>query len=298
MNLRKLLHTCLVLLIMPLVAFSGVNLKNGNYYVSYTDHENKTSFSAFKTIVRTYNSKAIGVGLFGYGWGSDMETKLMAYPDGFLVIHENGLGARAYCIPEIVDEGLIEMMIDQLVDVVIEHNEIKNNPAAILKFRESMADLDKRSNKWDKYVEMGVLSYSKEIFEGMEWRSTSFGNHLITFKNDEFTRKKGSTLDAFNMDGKLIRLDEGNGKWSRLEYENGFLSKIVNADGSFYTIKTNSKGLILEITSASYYVVHRIHANKHFRPHQRFQSGRLHRIYMRIYHRQMLFPGSNLLNWS
>ena len=65
MNLKKSL---IALSMFPLVAFGGVNLKNGNFYITYTDivvpggdHD--------LAITRTYNSKSNDNGWFGFGWG-------------------------------------------------------------------------------------------------------------------------------------------------------------------------------------------------------------------------------------
>ena len=69
---------------------AGVNLKNGNYYITYTDiiltgrHDLE--------IERTYNSRSGSAGLFGLGWGSDYETRLDVQGDGTVVVQENGSG--------------------------------------------------------------------------------------------------------------------------------------------------------------------------------------------------------------
>jgi hypothetical protein len=63
-------------LLMVSVAQAGVNLKNGNFYVSYTDIVVPGGGKKLE-ITRTYNSKATEVGWFGFGWGSLYETKLV-----------------------------------------------------------------------------------------------------------------------------------------------------------------------------------------------------------------------------
>ena len=54
---------------------AGVNLKNGNFYISYTDIIVPGGGHDLE-VVRTYNSRATGTGWFGFGWGSDFETHL------------------------------------------------------------------------------------------------------------------------------------------------------------------------------------------------------------------------------
>lgn len=241
---------CLVLLLVSFLPLSaGVNLKNGNYYVSYTDHKLGTSKAPLKSIVRTYNSKSVGVGLFGYGWGSDIETRLKAYPDGFIIVQENGLGGSTYFVPLISDESLKEFMIDMIVDTAIEQGDLKNNPSAILQYRESMADWEKRASKWDLYVKKGLLEYETSFIEDMEWHSNQRGNQVIKFNGSTFLRKANKADDTFNLNGQLTRIDYGNGIYSVIEYENSRIRKISNSEGSVYTLETNSDGLIIKIIS-------------------------------------------------
>ena len=76
-------------------AVAGVNLKNGNFYISYTDIV--IGAAKFKIeITRTYNSKSTGMGLFGFGWGSDYETALQLGSDGRITIREHGQGGKTF----------------------------------------------------------------------------------------------------------------------------------------------------------------------------------------------------------
>src|SRR5688572_20717390 len=79
-------------------AFSGVNLKNGNFYISYTDIVVPGGGNKLE-ITRTYNSKATAVGWFGFGWGSEYETYLEVAADGAVIVHENGSGAETRFLP-------------------------------------------------------------------------------------------------------------------------------------------------------------------------------------------------------
>ncbi|MGE5504641.1 MAG: DUF6531 domain-containing protein [Actinomycetota bacterium] len=50
-------------------------------------------------VERTYSSASDHVGLFGPGWGSRYETRLVAEPDGSLVVHETGCGCSTRFLP-------------------------------------------------------------------------------------------------------------------------------------------------------------------------------------------------------
>ncbi|MBT7767758.1 MAG: hypothetical protein HN730_11425, partial [Bdellovibrionales bacterium] len=89
----------LLLFTISSALLAGVNLKNGNFYISYTDlivpgggHDLMVS--------RTYNSKSADKGWFGFGWGNSFETYLVPAADGSVVIHENGSGATTRFTPK------------------------------------------------------------------------------------------------------------------------------------------------------------------------------------------------------
>ena len=84
-------------------AFGGVNLKNGNFYISYGDISVPGTGKKLE-IIRTYNSKSTEKGWFGFGWGSVYETKLVPSADGCAVIHEHGAGGKTrFCPKNTVD---------------------------------------------------------------------------------------------------------------------------------------------------------------------------------------------------
>ena len=89
----KLLTFIFMVLFIPTALFGGVNLKNGNFYISYSDIKVPGGGHDLE-VLRTYNSKSAHKGWFGFGWGSDFETYLVVSADGSVVIHENGAGAQ------------------------------------------------------------------------------------------------------------------------------------------------------------------------------------------------------------
>lgn len=88
-----------LMLMTSQLAFGGVNLKNGNWYISYSDILVPGAGEDLE-IVRTYNSKSFEVGWFGLGWGSPYETHLRPSADGSVIIHENGSGALTRFVPK------------------------------------------------------------------------------------------------------------------------------------------------------------------------------------------------------
>ena len=62
-----------------------VNMQNANYSESYTDMDK---------VIRTYNSRSIDKGIFGFGWCSSLETRLEVISETMLRVHNCGSGLR------------------------------------------------------------------------------------------------------------------------------------------------------------------------------------------------------------
>src|SRR3954466_14321224 len=73
-------------------AQANVSIKNGNFFIGYTDIIYPGGFEP--KIERVYNSKTIFKGMFGWGWGNEYEVFLTVSADGSVVVHEYGGGAE------------------------------------------------------------------------------------------------------------------------------------------------------------------------------------------------------------
>src|SRR3990170_4922362 len=73
-------------------AYANVSLKNGNFFIGYTDIVYPGGFEP--KIERVYNSKTPYEGIFGWGWGSEYEVFLTVSADGSVLVREYGGGAE------------------------------------------------------------------------------------------------------------------------------------------------------------------------------------------------------------
>ncbi|WP_026776129.1 DUF6531 domain-containing protein [Polaribacter sp. Hel_I_88] len=241
------------LLIFTFLSFNinaGVNLKNGNFYISYADVLLKKYKSAFKKITRTYNSKSTEIGLFGYGWGTKFETSITVYPDGTLLVKEYGSGGKTIYSSNFISSDLTQLMIDDLIEVMQEEEDLELNPTSITnQIKKLKTNIEYRLKTWDKYVEKGLLENATDFPLGSEWESFTRGNQKITLTQKGFVRnqKNKNEKEIFNLDGKLIRYDLGNGEFTTLEYRNKILSKMVTADGTILNFESNEDGFVTKI---------------------------------------------------
>lgn len=81
----------LIALCFPLSVFGIVDTRSAGYSKTFVDF--KLDGSGFPlNVKRTYNSRSLYNGLFGFGWCSNLETRLSEMPDGSIKIVECGGG--------------------------------------------------------------------------------------------------------------------------------------------------------------------------------------------------------------
>src|SRR5262245_50241964 len=104
----------LLALLAAAPALANVSIKNGNFFIGYTDIIYPGGFEP--KIERVYNSKSPFKGMFGWGWGNEFEVRLSVSADGSVVVHEYGGGAenrfnpRAFNSKEL--DGAVAMIVE------------------------------------------------------------------------------------------------------------------------------------------------------------------------------------------
>jgi hypothetical protein len=247
---NKIIITALIFSFLSLSLNAGVNIKNGNFYVSYTDLMLKKYKSAFKDITRTYNSKSTEIGLFGYGWGTKFETSITVYPDGTLLVKEYGAGGKTIYSSNFISSDLTQLMIDDLIEIMQTEGDLELDPTSITnQIKKLKNNIEYRLQTWDNYVEKGLLENPTDFPLGSEWESFTRGNQKITLTAEGFIRNKKNKneKEVFNLEGNLIRYDLGNGEFTILEYTNKILSKMITGDGTILNFETNDDGFVSRI---------------------------------------------------
>ena len=225
MRILKYLMTSFFL---PLAVFAGVNVKNGNFYISYTDIVVPGGGQDLK-ITRTYNSKSTDKGWFGMGWGSYYETSLHISPDGSVVIHENGSGAKTRFLPA---KGSVDA--NKASDKIVE----------AMRKKSSGTMTDGAAKRWkDKFKKDAELrqAYARrygvtvELPKGTTLTSAQRGPQTVVVLDKSFERRHNDgKVEVFNKSGKLIEVRSRGGYRVSLNYNN-------NSQGTLKSIK-DSKG--------------------------------------------------------
>lgn len=208
-------------------AWGLVDVKSANYSTKWTDF----SFGQgglFK-VQRTYNSRSIHDGMFGYGWCSSFETKLEVQNKGQIMITECGGGRETmYTAKGFDSRNAAKLQIDQLISGIRKRRPDLSEEY-IAKLRAEMAEND-----------FMVQEFQRRMF-GSSWTqlstyTTPGSEETIEFDGRSYIRKFDSgslSSEVFDIGGRLTSQRYVDGGSIGLSYDRGRLSKVTASDGSY-----------------------------------------------------------------
>ena len=242
MNIKVNLKILFLVLALPISAYSGVNYKNGNFYVSYTDIVVPGGGKDLE-ITRTYNSHSTKAGWFGMGWGSDFETRLDSGADGAVVIHENGSGARTRFTPK--DTVNVEAAADLIISELRKKKPMNN--ADVKKLRSNLVkDAHLRQSYSEKYNVKVKLASGTKLYSNIR------GFQTVEKISSGFKRIKPDGLEHyFNNNGNLVKVKDKYGYTVTLTYKNGNVESIKDSQAKqlFFKWYDSTPSFVKEIRS-------------------------------------------------
>lgn len=222
-------------------AFPGVNLKNGNFFVSYTDIVVPGGGKKLE-VTRTYNSRSLQNGWFGFGWGSDFETYLNVSADGSVVVHENGAGATTRFTPKTSVDA--KVAAEKIVTAMKSKNQMTEKVAL-----EMVEKLKNDAELRQQYE--AKLGLSAKIADGSVLYSNERGMQELQKTADGYKRVfSDGKAEFFNNDGKLTKISEKSGYSVSLVYKNGVLESIKDSQAKQLFFSWYPDGKIKNVWSA------------------------------------------------
>lgn len=245
MRTKKYLARCTFLILgavmLPTMVTAGVNLKNGNFFISYQDVTLKDGPRELG-LKRTYNSLSGLSGWFGYGWGSRFETRLVALPDNSIAVQEIGSGSIRYY--DTVAKGSktaevnVAQGIEQIVAKATQRDQLSTDAAADLR-RRLAANQELRLRKTKEYA------VAVELPVGAVLRSNDCAVSAVTRTPDGYKRAdcEGGT-DWFDLQGRLLRAEAGDGYQIRADYAGNRPQTITDSSGQSLRLEWTAEGRV------------------------------------------------------
>lgn len=226
---------------LALQVFAGVNLKNGNFYIAYTDIAVPGSGPKME-MTRTYNSKSTHLGWFGFGWGNIFETHLTPSPDGCVIVKEHGSGGKTrFCPKSTVDASAAA---EKVVAAMRKKNTISDqNAKELLKRLKDNADLRHLYAK-----QFGVVS---KVAAGTTLYSNERGMQVLKKTKDGYFREfSDGKQEYFNDAGQLTKITDKGGYSLDFDWKENKLASIRDNKAKQLFFEWYSNGRIKHIWSS------------------------------------------------
>jgi YD repeat-containing protein len=241
MTFSKLFSFLMVATLWASFAHAGVNLKNGNFYISYTDIVVPGGGKKLE-ITRTYNSKSTDVGWFGFGWGSEFETRLEVSADGSIIIHEHGSGAKTRFTPKTAIDPVASSQ--KIVDEMKKKTALSEQAS-----KELVQKLSQNAELRHTYAQnFGVQS---TVAPGSVLFSNDRGPQELHVSKEGYKRTyTDGRMDFFNKEGHLTKIADKSGYFIGFNYKDGHVESIKDSQAKQIFFSWYPGGQVKELWSA------------------------------------------------
>lgn len=211
-------------------------MKNANYSNTWVDFE-IIGLGHNWALERTYNSRTLFNGIFGFGWCTNFETSLTITAEGNLKIKECGAGSEIIFYSHQRNRQEIDTVIESIVKKQKNEKGFHQDDGYFKQLREDLLEYD------DQRTEMAnQFGFLQSPIEGTVYFSETTPQSKIIFHDNEFhvswsegqfaacppgSYFKNYSEYFFEPNGKLKKMQDNNGRVLNLRYfDNGLLSRV------------------------------------------------------------------------
>lgn len=225
------IHILLAIFILNLnSALAVVDMKTANFSETFTDLSALGSGFDLR-IQRTYNSRTIYSGLFGFGWCSDFETRLETTAEGNLKVTECGAGVEVLYVPKKFDGKKVDITVGAIIDEVRKRNQGMTDKALTELTNELKAD----SNFRDEFAKR--IGLKGNIEKDTTYYASGRENETISKQESVYKRSLADgTFQHFDFNGNLVAIYDRNSNSLKLIYDKNKLTGVLDNNGRRLTL--------------------------------------------------------------
>lgn len=218
--------------LMGAQAFALVDMKNANYSNTWIDMDVPGTGYDLK-IIRTYNSRSLFNGMFGFGWCSDFETSMEVNAEGNIKVKECGGGLEVTFSPREVTKKDIDNTINQIIAKIKAEKKVGLAESYLKSLQtQLMEDDNMRSAMAHQY---GI---SVPIKEGTKFYANGREVEHFVFNKTYYTRSlPDGSSQRFSPQGKLLYIYDKNGNYLKFDYDKDVIAKIEDNNSRRLTFK-------------------------------------------------------------
>ena len=228
----------LILISIFIFAFQAqglIDTKNANYTKTFVDIALPGAGLPL-LVERTYNSRSLYKGMFGYGWCSNLETRLEVMPDNTLMVVECGGGAEISYVSKSA-KGDRSLMIKKIMA------EIKKKKGLSRKYiKQVERDLKKSALLQSELIRAFRLKGKAQ--SGGVYQALGRQNDTIQFTGNQYKRfLPNGQMQFFNKKGLFIKEMDKSGNWIKIQRKKGLVVKVMDNKGRSLQFK-RKKGVL------------------------------------------------------
>ena len=209
-------------------ARANVSIRNGNFFIAYTDVLYPGGYEP--KIERVYNSKSPYNGLFGWGWGSDYEVYMSVEADGSVLVSEAGGGAQNRFSPPTFNAKELDGAVNAIAAVAQKVGAIGSGTQLQSYKTKLRTNAEFRNEEWSKWRAQGKMK-ARTLKAGVKLVSNRFAFQWITVTANGYVRSTDTgKVENFDANGRLLKVQDKNGNFVTLAY---------NRDGKIEKIQDN-----------------------------------------------------------
>lgn len=212
-----------------------VDMKNANYADTWTDFPGQTL--ADLRVGRTYNSRSLYHGIFGFGWCSDFETRLDITAEGNANLVHGGNGLEELFTAPGFSRREIEAMADRIVERAKADWNTRN--VALIALLGGVGESGWGESRRKLISDDGLrarfarkFGFSMSPRDGTEFMLEGHGVSRLKFGGGEYRLEWGDgRVNRFDAEGRLVADTDRDGRTARLSYAAGHLKSVTNERG-------------------------------------------------------------------
>jgi YD repeat-containing protein len=227
-------------------AWANVSLKNGNFFIAYTDIFYPGGFEP--KIERVYNSKTPFSGMFGAGWGNEYEVYLSVSADGSIVVHEYGGGAENRFIASAFKKEELDKAVDMIAAAAEKAGALGGGDRVAAYKKRLRSDALFRNEEWENYRKQGKLQ-ARQLPVNTKLQSNRFSYQYVTRIQGGYVRTfDNGRVEHFDDAGRLTKVQDKNNNTMEFSYgKDGHLAKVVDNFNRKMFFYFNSQGFLERI---------------------------------------------------
>jgi len=204
-------------------AYGLIDTKNANYTKTFVDISLPGAGLPL-LVERSYNSRSLYRGMFGYGWCSNLETRLEVMPDNTPMIIECGGGVEIPYVSEQV-RGNRSVIINKIMD------EVKKKKGLSKKYvKQVERDLKKSALLQSELIRAFRLKGKTK--SGQTYQAVGRQNDSIMFTGSQYKRSLPSgQIQIFDKNGLLVKEMDKSGNWITIQRKKGNITKVMDNKG-------------------------------------------------------------------